>query len=82
MIEETYLEYEDKEKLKVKRMDREIQILNKKRATLLSIKENLKTIKVSRNEKRHLKIIKEAKDLRDNTIINLRAPKKIPWTRK
>ena len=53
-----------------------------KKATLLSVKENLKTIKISRNEKRHFKMKKETKDFRDNTIINLCAPKKISWTRK
>ena len=53
-----------------------------KKATLLSVKENLKTIKTSRNEKRRFKMIKETKDLRDNMIINLCEPKMIPWTRK
>ena len=53
-----------------------------KKATLLSVKENLETIKISRNEKRHFKMKKETKDLRDNTIVNLCASKKIPWTRK
>lgn len=53
-----------------------------KKATLLSVKENLKTIKTSRNEKRCFKMIKETKDLRDNMIINLCEPKMIPWTRK
>ena len=53
-----------------------------KKATLLSVIENLKTIKISRNEKRHFKMKKETKDFRDNTNINLCAPKKISWTRK
>lgn len=54
----------------------------KQKKATLSVKENLKTIKTSRNEKRRFKMIKETKDLRDNMIINLCEPKMIPWTRK